>query len=157
MAKRKSRNKKIRLAAIAAALSTGGIVIALLPSANADQRAPQPTVETKDAGNCQRNHFHVKSSDKLANKWSVRGDLKDGKGKQVYHWEELDKDPGHGTFWEFTYCGDNGKGHIWIDVAGSSRNPQRHSYLNLDLSKNYCWEIVPYTLIQSAVIKCVEP
>ena len=38
-AKRSSKNKKIRLAAIAAALSTGGIVIALLPSANADQKA----------------------------------------------------------------------------------------------------------------------
>ena len=49
MAKRSSKNKKIRLAAIAAALSTGGIVIALLPSANADQKAPQVSAKNADA------------------------------------------------------------------------------------------------------------
>ena len=48
-AKRSSKNKKIRLAAIAAALSTGGIVIALLPSANADQKAPQVSAKNADA------------------------------------------------------------------------------------------------------------
>lgn len=49
MAKRRLKNKKIRFVAIGAALATGGVVVALLPSANAaDAKSPEEIVEMCD-------------------------------------------------------------------------------------------------------------
>lgn len=50
MAKRRLRNRKVRYAAIGAALATGGVVVTLLPSANAaDDKTPEQIVAM-----CQR-------------------------------------------------------------------------------------------------------
>ena len=72
-------------------------------------------------------------------KWSAYGDLYDGERTMVYHWQETSKWPGSRLKWEFDYCGDNGKAHIWIDPG---RDPRaRRAFLNLDLDRDYCWRI----------------
>ena len=148
MAKRSSKNKKIRLAAIAAALSTGGVVIALLPSANADQKAPHVSAKTADDANCEQNQFEVKIAANSVS-YSVFGDLKNGKGENVHHWQETSVETPDYTRCNFTYCGDGGKGDIWIVTRESPRKPGQkatpHEYLNLDLSRNYCWKVVSAT------------
>ena len=132
MAKRNSKNKKIRLAAIAAALSTGGIVIALLPSANADQSdqwAPQPTAKTANADAGNRHFIHIATHG--APSWDARAWLYDGKGTEVYSWKELNKF-GNYVQWEFTDGNDGGSITVEIDAV-------RKLTETFDLDRDQCF------------------
>ncbi len=94
---------------------------------------------TAEAANCQRNHIEVKTNGfDSGNKWSVYGDLVAGNGQHVHHWQEEGKDPKNGrVWWEFTYCGDNGRAHVWIKLDPF----QELDYLNLELDRSYCWQV----------------
>ena len=111
VAKRSSKNKKIRLMAIAAALSTGGAVIALLPSANA-------------AGG--RHFIHIATHG--APLWSASALLYDGTDNQVYSWFQDTKSGGR-ALWYYTDGGDGGS--IAIKVSGTN-NVLTYKFHELD-------------------------
>jgi hypothetical protein len=135
----KSTKRKIRLIAIAAALATGGSLIALLPTANA---ATPPSAGKADAADCQQHKIHVEATDDIP-WWDVYGDLYDGNGNNVHHWEEKNK-TGNGDYvdWKFNYCGDNGWADVSVEVqhgrAEIMRIPKKEK---LKLDRDYCWRL----------------
>ncbi len=115
MAKRNLKNKRIRLAAIVAALSTGGTVIAMLPSANADQKAPPPAAKSADPDAGHRHFIHIATHG--APLWTAEAWLMDGQGHSVYRWREANKS-GDYALWYFTNGGDGGKVRVTIKSDG---------------------------------------
>ncbi|GKT27077.1 hypothetical protein [Acidovorax sp. SUPP3334] len=93
----------------------------------------------------------ITSSSQAVNKWSVYADLYDGKGKKVYHWQEVNKKPGALVNWNYNDGHDGGWLNIWIDPSGA----QRASYLKVPLDKNPCYHITePIVGSVSTVRKC---
>jgi hypothetical protein len=130
----KSKKRKIRLIAIAAALSTGGAVIGLLPTANA---ATPPSAGKADAAKCQQHKIQVTPDAGQPDEWSVYGDLYAGNGKNVHHWQEVDKPAGSDYVeWKFNYCGDDG----WADVKVEA-NQHTFEKKDLKLDRDYCWTV----------------
>jgi hypothetical protein len=131
----KSMKRKIRLIAIAAALSTGGTLLALLPPANAET---PPSPGQADAADCQEHKIEVKPDPGSNDKWSVYGDLYAGNGDKVYHWEEVKKPAGRDYVeWKFDYCGDNGWADVVIKPSGRKTFYQR----KLALDRDHCWRM----------------
>ncbi len=129
MAKRSSKSKRIRLLAIAAALSTGGIVIALLPSANADQKAPQPSAQTADPDAGNKHFIHIATHG--LPRWKGEAWLKDGKGQEVYHWKEGPKS-GDYALWYFTNGGDGGTIRVKVTESIQGMHVDKEFPLNRD-------------------------
>jgi hypothetical protein len=136
----KSTKRKIRLIAIAAALSTGGTLIALLPSANA---ATPPSTGKADAANCQQHKIEVRPDPAAKYKWSVYGNLYAGNGEKVHQWQEEGKPAGKDFVrWNFNYCGDNGWARVIIHTEdGVLSSPG--DFRGLKLDRDHCWQIGP--------------
>jgi hypothetical protein len=141
---KRSRKSKIRLMAVAAALSIGGSLIALQPSANAEP----PSTEAASTNNCARHKIEVRPGSRInteqpgiSGTWSVYGDLYAGDGTKVHHWEEEGKPSGKDSvLWEFNYCGDNGWADIWVYVTPPDVKAEK---LKLSLDRDYCFQIAP--------------
>ena len=71
-------------------------------------------------------------------KWSVYGDLYDGSGRKVYHWQETGKNGAKDYVrWEYT---DGGGG--WIDLYIDPAPGQRQTFLHLPLNGDHCYEFL---------------
>ena len=133
MAKRNLKNQRIRLAALVAALSTGGIVIALLPSANADQKAPQPAAKSADPDAGHKHFINIATHG--APRWKAEASLYDGNKTEVYHWQEGPKS-GDYALWYFTNGGDGGKIKVVVHELGLGI---KHQDKTFDLDRDQCF------------------
>lgn len=82
-------------------------------------------------------YISITSSKLMQTRWSARADLYDGKGHQVYHWQENNHKAGDSIHWNFIDGGDGGRVDIWIKPSASQEFP----YLNRSLRSNHCYNI----------------